>query len=262
MRFRNTAIRLKKRRSTTTLETSSEIMDAYKAIQLVGACLAMIVGTLVFLVVFFRSMSWIDHWIKGRNGLDVRRRRGKGKRTNDPNRQVANERVNQGRKQPTATLGTRKAFPSRDPIPSQGSKFASRLNEEKPSNGRGPIQPLLTVATASESHALSTSVSTVASTVDLIADSIGVASLQSKEPLGDMEVLKEEAGHAVKTVRRIATVHLLSGETIERVGFCSNSKASKICEGLGFEGIVFEGEDGQISVVRECNIKMVTWKAV
>jgi len=58
----------------------------------------------------------------------------------------------------------------------------------------------------------------------------------------------------------MATVQLISGETIERVSFCSKEKAIKICEGLGFTGIVLENDDGQISVVRESNIKLVTWE--
>lgn len=246
-----------------TLETSGEKMDAYyKIIQLVGAGLAMIVGTLVFLVLFFRGMSWIDHWIKGRIESDVRRQRGKGKRIRDPNRQFPKERTKGISEQQPATLEVRHSFPSRDTIPSPKSKFSSRLNEIRPSNGRGPIQPLLSVATAAVSPIVSASVSTVASAADSNAATVKVADSLSENVTGVSDSLKESASGSLKTIRRIATVHLLSGETIERVGFCSNDKASKICEGLGFQGIVFESEDGQMSVVRECNIKMVTWKAV
>jgi len=48
---------------------------------------------------------------------------------------------------------------------------------------------------------------------------------------------------------RIAMVQLISGETIERVSFCSKEKELKICEELGFSGIVLENDDGQIRVV-------------
>jgi len=58
---------------------------------------------------------------------------------------------------------------------------------------------------------------------------------------------------------QIATLHLMSGETIERVSFASKVETTRICDRTGFSGIVLIGENGNTCLVREANVKMVTW---
>ena len=41
-------------------------MDAFEIVRLVGASVAIVVGAIVFLVLFFRCMAWTDSWIKHR----------------------------------------------------------------------------------------------------------------------------------------------------------------------------------------------------
>ncbi len=215
-------------------------MDAYKIVQLIGACIAMIVGTIVFMVLFFRSMSWIDLWIKSRSGADLKRARSKKKRSSALQQMAPNEARRSEASRQANGQRVRKDARSLANVPVAKGKFASRLAAAKQ-------KPLAEVQSETQSDVQSDAQSDVQTVV---------------QNASDTENLKEAACLATKSRSRIATVHLLSGETIERVGFCSKEKASKICDGLGFEGIVFENVDGQISVVRECNIKLVTWKAV
>lgn len=145
------------------------MVEAFEIIQLIGICLAMIVGTIAFLVLLFRSMAWIDIWVKGRDDSDlkrVRRRRERTKQRTVPNEECLNA-------QPTTAIEVRKDIKYNGPVPRPKGKFARLL------------------ASAQQ---------------DLQSDAV---------------VSPDEVGLAPKTVNRIATVHLLSGETMERVGFCS-----------------------------------------
>jgi hypothetical protein len=59
-------------------------MDAFEIVRLVGASVAIVVGAIVFLVLFFRCMAWTDSWIKHRTGWNRHRptRRKKSSRGN------------------------------------------------------------------------------------------------------------------------------------------------------------------------------------
>lgn len=48
-------------------------MTAFDILRLIGASVAMILGAIVFLVIFFRGMAWMDAWIKRRSQTDLRR---------------------------------------------------------------------------------------------------------------------------------------------------------------------------------------------
>jgi len=39
-------------------------MDAFDIVRLVSVYVALILGAIVFLVLFFRGKAWIDSWIK------------------------------------------------------------------------------------------------------------------------------------------------------------------------------------------------------
>jgi hypothetical protein len=49
-------------------------MTAFDILGLVGAAVGIVIATIVFLVVFFRSMAWLDLWIKGRSQIAVKQK--------------------------------------------------------------------------------------------------------------------------------------------------------------------------------------------
>ncbi len=174
-------------------------MEAFEIVRLVGESIALILGAIVFLVFFFRSMSWIDCWIKRQNETNLNR---PSKRRHDgPRRPRSSDLESRIRQRQSTNAVMRTALIGKEPISHLGNP--------------------------------------------------------SSEPVA---VANAESEPAAKSVNRIVTVHLLSGETIDRVAICSKDKANTICEELGFEGVAFEHDDGQICVVGENNIKMVTWK--
>ena len=211
-------------------------MEAFEIVRLLGACIALILGSIVFMVLFFRGMSWIDRWIKKRSETDLSRLdRKRDKNANRPNSLNGDSRI---RRRPPTAERPPKEFPSLKPIPKNWDQISMQKAEDLLVNGRACMQGFVTGASADGSAITSASTDLLTKVAELSAEKECIA----------------------KSVSRIATVHLLSGETIERVTFCSKDKAHKICDGLGFEGVVFENDEGQISVVREDNIKMVTWK--
>ncbi len=211
-------------------------MEAFDIVRLLGACVALILGAIVFMVLFFRGMSWIDRWIKVRNETDFSRPR--GRRNKSPKRPKTSEGDSLVEKRSTTISHVRKEFPVKKPIPKTWDQTSERKARMHSINGRTRVH-----AFVSESPAAEPSI-TPASTTLLL----------------ETAALSDEKECVSKSFSRIATIHLLRGETIERVAFYSKDQASKICVGLGFEGIVFENDEGQICVVRENKIKMVTWK--
>ncbi len=211
-------------------------MEAFEIVRLLGACVALILGAIVFMVLFFRGMSWIDRWIKLRNETDLSRPR--VRRNKSSKRPRTSEWDSLVKERPPTSSQLRKELPVKKPIPKTWDQTSGRKASEHSVNGRTRMQALVSVSPTAES-AITSETTTLLS--------------EAAAPSEEMECV-------TKSVSRIATVHLLSGETIERVAFCSKDKASKICDGLGFEGIVLENDEGQICVVRENNIKMVTWK--
>lgn len=59
-------------------------MDAFDIVRLVAACVALVLGAIVFLVLFFRGMAWIDHWLKVRREPRARRRKQRRSRNDLP----------------------------------------------------------------------------------------------------------------------------------------------------------------------------------
>jgi len=55
-------------------------MSVYEIVKLVGTCVGLILGAIVFFVVFFRSMAWIDLWVKFKTGAERIRPRGAAKK--------------------------------------------------------------------------------------------------------------------------------------------------------------------------------------
>ena len=223
-------------------------MGVFDVIKLIGACVAFIVGTIVFMVFFFRGMSWIDIWVTGRREIDEKRR--KARRAKDTKHAL---RIQE---QQALALEVRKPLPAKDPFARRQENTPNSATSLPWSNGIGSV------------HISKRTSMPPVSQPDAVADQLESGSGKALKAMSSQPEssaasggAKAEAGRSSKAVSRIATVHLLSGETIERVAFCPKDKASKICEGLGFEGIVLEDSEGHICVVRESNIKMVTWKA-
>ena len=216
-------------------------MDAFEIVRLAGLCIALVLGAIVFLVVFFRGMSWLDRWIKKRNESDQRSpRRRNGNR---PRRPKSSDWDSLIRQRPSDS--PRDQLLGNHPISQVRNQPSEQLVQERLANRRARAQGLAFNGSKSEPVA--------------IADTIPANTVQTD--VRPQVAASAELESVTKPINRIATVHLLSGETIERVAFSSKEKANKICDGLGFEGVVFENDDGQIFVVRENNIKMVTWKA-
>jgi hypothetical protein len=216
-------------------------MEVFEVIKLFGACVAFIVGTIVFLVLFFRGMAWIDVWVRERPASDDKRR--KARRSKDT------KQVIQLREQEVVASQVRKSSPVKRVISNIDVNAPNKAATLQWSNGFGSLhmsdRPTFVHADTDPTQSEPTS--------ELLAE---------PQPLSEPCESKVETSRSAKGVSRTAIVHLLTGETIDRVTFCSREKASKICEGLGFEGVVLEDREGHICVVRESNIKMVTWKAV
>ncbi len=217
-------------------------MGAFEVIKLIGACIAFVIGAIVFLVVFFRSMSWMDSWIKKRNETDLSR----------------TQRKRTGKRR-TKSASTRSESLTAESLPLRNNAMPLRHVREQlavqqarmprlmtASSTATTAPPIVTQGQATQGQATQ---GQAASEVSRIID-LPTKAVETNEELEPIS----------KTPSRIATVHLLSGETIERVAFCSKERAKSICDGLGFEGIVLENDEGQICVVRENNIKMVVWK--
>ena len=148
-------------------------------------------------------MSWLDGWIKKRNGTDIARSQRKRKsRRNSPGastRSESREAEHPPRRQVREHLTVRQAR-----LPRLVSGFPASMPTSKiatPDPAKREVPP-----------------------IDLETKAVEA---------------KEESEPPLKVPSRIATVHLLSGETIERVAFCVKEKAKSICEGLGFDGIDF-----------------------
>lgn len=61
--------------------------------------------------------------------------------------------------------------------------------------------------------------------------------------------------------RSVASIHLQCGQIVEPVYLVESMEALKICEGLGLRGgssVVMYGKQGEIVIIREGNIKMIT----
>ncbi len=200
-------------------------MSVYEIVKLVGTCVGLILGAIVSFVLFFRGMAWIDLWVKYKTGAEpsrtkVRSKKGRNGAGGSPQRLRDDSNLIPDR---TARRQHRNGV-VREQLVNRKTRFHGRSHDSQ-----------LTFEDAA---------------TDL-------QSAESQTKALDIAAVSEPEA---KTPNRIATVLLLSGETIERVSFCSKEKAQKICEGLGFTGIVLENDDGQISVVRESNIKLVSWK--
>lgn len=213
-------------------------MEAFEIVQLVGASIALVVGVIVFLVVFFRGMSWLDHWIKNRN--DAGLNRPGGKRRKRPTRSISSDWDSFVREPKSVRTDVQNLSPSKLP-----KSIPKHLPTEKASTELGNDL-------TAHVHALATGAPPAE---PVTVDESFAAGLRTAT-----DVSADGSESVTKSANRIATVHLVSGETMERVAFCSRDRVKKICERLGFEGVVFENDEGQIWVVRESNIKLVTWK--
>ncbi len=213
-------------------------MDAFEIVRLVGAFVALVVGAIVFLVVFFKGMSWLDRWIKIRS--DAGLNRPEGKRRKKPRRPSSSDWDSFVREPKSVRTEVRKLSPSKMQASQSKTLPSDEVTGKLDNNLTAPLQTLASSAPPIEP----------------------VAMVNAGAADSHMEVdLSSEGSESVtNSVNRIATVHLLSGETMDRVAFCARDRVKKICDRLGFEGVVFENDEGQIWVVRESNIKMVTWK--
>ena len=212
-------------------------MGAFDVIKLIGACIAFVIGAIVFLVVFFRSMSWMDSWIKKRNETDFSR----------------TQRKRTGKRR-SKSASTRSESLTAESLSLRNNAMPLRHVREQLAVQQARMPRLMTASSTAMAAPPNvtqgqTPQEQAASEVSHIID-LPTKAVETNEELEPIS----------KTPSRIATVHLLSGETIERVAFCSKERAKSICDGLGFEGIVLENDEGQICVVRENNIKMVMWK--
>ena len=212
-------------------------MGAFDVIKLIGACIAFVIGAIVFLVVFFRSMSWMDSWIKKRNETDFSR----------------TQRKRTGKRR-SKSASTRSESLTAESLSLRNNSMPLRHVREQLAVQQARMPRLMTASSTAMAAPPNvtqgqTPQEQAASEVSHIID-LPTKAVETNEELEPIS----------KTPSRIATVHLLSGETIERVAFCSKERAQSICDGLGFEGIVLENDEGQICVVRENNIKMVMWK--
>jgi hypothetical protein len=84
---------------------------------------------------------------------------------------------------------------------------------------------------------------------------------------------KDAEPKTVRTVQRAgspiakksaASVHLQCGQIVEPIYLVESMEALKICDGLGLRGdsfVVGYGNQGEIVILRDSNIKMITIKS-
>lgn len=172
-------------------------MDAFDIVRLVAACVALVLGAIVFLALFFRAMAWIDRWLKRPRTSNVRRKkqvRGSGSNS----RTVLDVPI---RKIPVQKTSAR-------------SKRSLSASNHLMKNG---VQP------------------------------------------NTVRTRQRAVTHAAK--RSAASIHLQCGQIVEPVCIIESTEALKICDGLGLRddsSVVGYGKQGEIVIIREGNIKMIT----
>ncbi len=173
------------------------LMEAFDIVRLIAACVALVLGAIVFLVLFFRSMAWIDRWLKRRGTSNVRR-------------------IKQVRSPGTKSRSVFE-FPNRE-IPAQKKSARSRSS------------------LSASNHFI-----------------------RKDAELNAFRTVQRAASSNSK--RSVASIHLQCGQIVEPVYLVESLEALKICDGLGLRGdssIVGYGKKGQIVIIREGNIKMIT----
>ena len=172
-------------------------MEAFDIVRLVAACVALVLGAIVFLVLFFRSMAWIDRWLKRPGTSNVRR-------------------IKQVR--------------------SPGAKSRSVLDVP---NRELPVQKKSTRSRRSLSAS---------------------NHLMKKDAEPNTGRTVQRAASPIAK-RASASIQLQCGQIVEPVYLLESMEALKICEGLGLRGdgsVVGYGKQGEIVIIREGNIKMIT----
>ena len=127
-------------------------MEAFEIVQLVGASIALVVGVIVFLVVFFRGMSWLDHWIKNRN--DAGLKRPGGKRRKRPKRSVSSDWDSFVGEPKSITTEMRKLSPSKFPDSIPKHLSTEKASAELRNDPAAHVQALDSSAPPSESIAV------------------------------------------------------------------------------------------------------------
>jgi len=217
-------------------------MNPFDIVSLVAAVVAIIVGAIVFLVLFFRCMSWIDVWMRGQNqtasqSKSARRRRKAGRpavkptpllaeraRLTDPQKTVKTIRPNL-----VSQNGRAGSFEEEQPVVRSARAFLTErrasldrlgANMEPPHNG--------------------------------IPRSVNVAD-ELAEECGDTEATNANSGRTV-------SIHLLTGEIFSPAILHSQQDTERMRLESGMDdAIVFEVEGQQWVAVHPNNIKMVTW---
>ena len=173
------------------------LMDAFDIVRLVAACVALVLGAIVFLVLFFRAIAWVDRWLKRSGSATVRRKK-----------QV---------RSPGSNSRTVLDVPIRK-IPVQKTSARSKRS------------------LSASNHLMKTDV----------------------EP-SMVRTLQRAVEPTAK--KAAASIHLQCGQIVEPVYLVQSMEALKICEGLGLRGdgsVVGYGKQGEILIIREGNIKMIT----
>jgi hypothetical protein len=175
-------------------------MEAFDIVRLIAACVGLVLGAIVFLVFFFRSMAWIDRWLKS-----------------------------------PGTSGVRRIKQVRSP----GSKSRSVLDV--------PIREIpVQKKTARSRRSLSAS---------------------NQQLRKDVQANTDRALQRVETPlpkKSAASVHLQCGQIVEPIYLVESMEALRICEGIGLRGdsfVVGYGNQGEIVILRDSNIKMITIKS-
>lgn len=172
-------------------------MEAFDIVRLIAACVALVLGAIVFLVLFFRSMAWIDRWLKRPGTSNVRR-------------------IKQVR--------------------SPGTKSRSVLDVP---NREIPVQKKSTRSRRS----------------------LSASNHLMKKDAEPKTARTVQRSASPISKRAAASIHLQCGQIVEPIYLVESMEALKICDGLGLPGdgsVVGYGKQGEIVIIREGNIKMIT----
>jgi hypothetical protein len=204
-------------------------MGAFEILKLVGASVAIIVAAIVFLVIFFRGMAWMDGWVKKRTSTDL---------SPEPSRRSQRGLATQ-KKQRNASLNLKR------------SGRASSTNDlpmaSLPERSRQVARE--SIAKQRQRHQQSKNTTTAIPT--------GLRSSQSLSSNPSIPIEDRLPSES----RRLVSILLVSGESIEDATLLTKPEADQLIAEIGFSGdsiLVARKQNGDTFLIRNENVRLIT----
>jgi len=253
-------------------------MSGSEMVQLVGMIAAILVGSIVFLFLFFRGMTWVDAWMKQKTAIDSR---GKAKVRSKASNWSRDEKST-GRRNVDVPRNRNLASPGKKNLKSiknlERRAFANRIDEtssaSRVSKSNSGMQRRESIASQRqrmlEQKAIQevdrdplTSLRSSAEVASsIVSNPINVRSLKP-EPASDVssETVSDKIQVATNEPRTLL-IHLTCGEIIEPVSILDPEDSEMARKEIGYhfkDIVVARGQDGRIFLIREECIKLAIW---